>query len=182
MSEDVTKTTSEEADQRHLTLAREEGEAYLRSFRHMAENVANSGDEQQAGDYVIGYAQEEAEGLYAPDEDGDLEWIEPQTENCHLAVAVGDAADGRFVPHLSVDATFVAPGGDEIGPVDLPFLWHPGLSHYGANVTVPGDGTYELRIRVDPASFHRHDEANGDRYADPVRVVFEDVDVKCGQQ
>lgn len=182
MSNDLSKTASEEADERHLHLAREEGEAYQRSFRHMARDVAHEGDETRAGDYVIGFAQEPAEGMYAPDDGGDLEWIEPQTENCHLEVAVGDAADGRFVPHLSVAATLVSPDGDEIGPVDLPFVWHPGVYHYGANLTVPGDGSYDVEVHVEPAPFHRHDRDNGDRYAEPVVVRFEGVDVACGQR
>lgn len=180
MSDSPTKTTSEETDERFLELARAEGEAYQRSFRHMAQDVANSGEAREAGDYVIGYAQESAEGMYRPT-DGDLEWVEPSAENCHIEVAVADVADGRFVPELPVSVTFTASDGEEVGPVDLPFIWHPGLYHYGANVTLPGDGTYELRVEVGPAPFARHDETNGDRYAEPIAVVFEDVDVKCGQ-
>lgn len=181
MSEDPTKTTSEETDERFLQLAREEGEAYQRSYRHMAEDVANSGRAKEVGDYVVGYAQEPAEGLYQLT-DGELEWVEPTAENCHIEVAVADVADGRFVPGLSVSATLVSQDGEQIGPVDLPFLWHPGVYHYGANLTVPGDGTYELRVEVQPAAFGRHDRENGDRYADSVEVVFEDVDVKAGQK
>jgi uncharacterized protein involved in high-affinity Fe2+ transport len=90
-------------------------------------------------------------------------------------------ADGRFVPHLSVTARLSAEDGETVGPVDVPFLWHPGLYHYGLNLTVPGDGTYDVRVQIDPPSFGRHDEQNGNRYGDPVEVTFEDVDVKCGQ-
>ena len=61
------------------------------------------------------------------------------------------------------------------------FLWHPGLFHYGANVTLPGDGEYDVRVHVDPPSSHRHDEENGDRYTDPVDVTFEHVAVETGQ-
>lgn len=181
MSPDPTKTTSEEADQRHLTLARDEGEAYQRSFRHMAQEVAHDGDQTHEGDFVVGYAVEEAEGMYRPDGDGDLEWVEPAGENCHLEVAVSDVADGRFVPGLDVTATLTAEGGEEVGPVELPFLWHPGLYHYGSNLTVPGDGTYELRVRIEPPSFGRHDEKNGNRYAEPTEVVFDAIEIATGQ-
>lgn len=182
MSNDRSKSASETADERHLELAREEGEAYQRSFRHVARDVAHAGDETRAGDYVIGFAQELAEGTYAPGDGGGLEWIEPQTENCHLEVGVADAADGRFVPHLSVSATLVTPDADEIGPVDLPFVWDPGASHYGANLTVPGDGIYDVEVHVEPASFHRRDRDNGARFDEPVLVRFEGVDVACGQR
>lgn len=181
MSNDPSKTPSEAADQRHLELAHGEGEAYQRSLRHLIEDVAHSGDQQQAGDYVVGFAQEPAEGLYHH-RDGDLEFLEPTAENCHVAVAVADAVDGRFVPTLPVSVTLRSGDGEEVGPVDLPFVWHPGVYHYGANVAVPGDGVYDLRVEIGPAEFQRHDQENGDRYAEPVEVLFEDVDVKCGQR
>lgn len=180
MSNESPKTTSEEVDERQLDLAREEGETYQQSLRYMAEEVAHTGGTTETGDYVVGFVQEQAEGLYQP-RDGGLEYVEPSAENCHLEVAVADAADGRFVPHLSVSATLTAEDGEEVGPVDVPFLWHPGLYHYGTNLTVPGDGTYDIRVQVEPASFGRHDRKNGDRYDEAVDVVFEDVDVTCGQ-
>lgn len=180
MSSEPNRTTSEALDQRHLELARAEGEAYQRSLRHVIEDVAHTGGTKTRGDYVVGFAQQSAVGIYQL-RDGGLEFIEPSTENCHLEVAIADAADGRFVPHLSVTATLTSADGEEIGPVDLPFLWHPGFHHYGANLTVPGDGPYALRIAVEPATFGRHDEANGDRFDERVNVSFEDVDVSCGQ-
>ena len=180
MSNDSAKRTSEEADQRQLDLAQEEGEAYMRSLRHMTEDVAHTGALTNAGDFVVGFAQEAAEGMYEL-RDGELEFVEPTTENCHLEVAVADAADGRFIPHLTVTATLTSADGEEVGPVELPFLWHPGLYHYGANLTVPGDGSYDITVGVEPAAFGRHDEKNGDRYDEGVEVAFEDVDVKCGQ-
>ncbi len=172
---------SEEVDERQLELAREAGDAYGAALHYMVEEVVHSGGSQRAGDFVVAYAQEEAEGLYEPRGDGDLEWVEPDDENCHLEIAVTDAADGRFVPHLSVQATLTAEDGSEVGPVELPFLWHPGLFHYGANLTLPGDGRYDLQVRVEPPTFHRHDRTNGRRYAEPVTVTFEGVDIETGQ-
>jgi hypothetical protein len=46
---------------------------------------------------------------------------------------------------------------------------------------VPGDGEYDLTIEVDPPEFMRHDEENGDRYAESVEVTFEGVEVETGQ-
>jgi uncharacterized protein involved in high-affinity Fe2+ transport len=120
--------------------------------------------------------------MYHPTDGGELEWIEPADgENCHLEVAVSDAADGRFVPELDVSARLVSEDGTEVGPVEVPFVWHPGLHHYGVNLSVPGDGTYAVHVHVEPPSFPRHDETNGDRYAEPVDVTFEDVDVETGR-
>lgn len=55
--------TSDEADPRQLELAREQGQAYRRALEHMASVVADDGGTQLAGDYLVGYAIEEAEGM-----------------------------------------------------------------------------------------------------------------------
>ena len=138
------------------------------------------GDTQRAGDVIVGFAQEKAEGLYHL-RDGQLEWVEPDDENCHIEVTVLDAVDHRFLPGLDIEATLIDEGGDEVASFDCPFLWHPGLFHYGRNVAVPGDGTYSLRVRVAAPTFPRHDKVNGKRYAEPVEVTFENVEIKTGQ-
>lgn len=181
MSDEPSKTTSEEADQKHLELSREAGDTYQRSLQHMTDEVAHTGGTTQAGDYIVGYAQEKAEGLYVPKDGGQLQWVEPTDENCHLEISVSDAADQRFVPNLTIRATLTAADGEEVGPFEVPFIWHPGLYHYGRNLTVPGDGTYTLSVEIDPPEFNRHDEKNGDRYAEAVEVTFENVDIKTGQ-
>jgi uncharacterized protein involved in high-affinity Fe2+ transport len=134
---------------------------------------------QRSGDYLVGYAEEKAEGLYLL-RNGRLEWTEPKAENAHLEVSVSDAADGRFIPYLKVRATLVAPNGRTLGPYDIPFVWHPGLYHYGRNIVVPSDGAYTVRIRIEAPQFPRHDETNGRRYAEPVEVVFKDAKFKTG--
>ena len=55
------------------------------------------------------------------------------------------------------------------------------IYHYGRNWTVPADGEYTLKVHIDPPTFMRHDEINGDRFADPVDVTFEGVKVQRGQ-
>lgn len=181
MSKDPSKTTSEEVDQRQLELAEEEGEAYQRSLEYMVNEVAHTGGTTESGEFIVGYAQEEAEGMYGPTGDGQLEWTEPTEENCHIEIAVCDATDKRFIPNLTVEAALTDEDGNRVGPFEVPFLWHPGLFHYGRNVEVPGDGRYTLDVTVDPPEFKRHDEQNGDRYAEGVSVTFEDVDIQTGQ-
>ena len=172
--------SSSEADEAQLALARDQGEAYGRALAHMANSVAHDGGRQRAGDYVVGYAVEEAEGMYEW-RDGELVWREPEDENLHVEVTVCDRADGRFVPGARVTVTLVAPDGTELGPHEQPLLWHPMIYHYGRNWTVPGDGEYTLRVHIDPPPFPRHDEINGRRFCDPVDVAFEGVSVETGQ-
>ncbi len=169
-----------EADRTQLDLARAQGDAYGRALAHMAERVANDGGTTEAGNYTVGYAVEEAEGMWEWTGDR-LTWRRPDNENLHLEVSVRDRADGRFVPGLRVTATLTAPGGDTVGPVLLPLLWHPMIYHYGCNLEAPTDGQYTLTVHIDPPTFMRHDEVNGRRFAEPVDVEFPAVRVQRGQ-
>ncbi|GGO31757.1 iron transporter [Deinococcus humi] len=173
-------TPSEEADANQLKLARREGDAYQEALKYMANDVADSGQLQRSGDYIIGYAQEKAEGMYELRGEGQLEWMEPTDENCHLEISVSDASDGRFLPYIKVYATLTGQG-ETVGPFEVPFLWHPGLYHYGKNIRVPGDGEYDLRVRIEAPTFMRHDKQNGERYAAGAEVTFKNIPVKTGQ-
>lgn len=171
---------TDEATPRQLDLAREQGEAYGRALRHMTDEVAHDGGVRTVGHYLIGYAVEEAEGLYEW-VDGELVWREPEDENLHLEVAVCDAADGRLIPGVRVTATLIAPDGREVGTHEMPLLWHPMIYHYGRNWTVPSDGEYTLIVRVEPPRFMRHDQVNGRRFTEPAEAEFRGVSVRRGQ-
>jgi uncharacterized protein involved in high-affinity Fe2+ transport len=114
--------------------------------------------------------------------EGRLEWVEPVEENCHLEISVSDADDQRFIPYLGIQATLISPEYEEIGPFEMPFLWHPGLYHYGRNIKLPGDGRYTLRVRIAPPAFMRHDKTNGRRYAETVEVEFKDIPIRTGHE
>ncbi len=174
-------TTSDEANRHELDLAREQGAALARGLRHMTDDVANDGGEKHAGDYIIGYAVESAEGLYFMNS-GTLEWVEPKQENCHVEVSVRDGSDGRFIPSLRVYATLSDNQGNVIGTHEQPYLWHPWVYHYGRNWTVPGDGSYNLKIRIEPPEFPRHDKKNGKRFLEPVEVEFDSIQIKTGRK
>lgn len=171
---------SDEGDRKGLELGRAQGDALGRTLEHMLKDVAHDGREVQAGEYLVAYAVEEAEGMWKP-KDGQLQWVESGDENCHVEVAVRDTADGRLIPGLQVEATMLGEDGGEIGRKMLPLLWHPYLYHYGANFTVPGSGTYRLRVRFDAPDFARHDEKNGRRFLQGAEVTFVNVEVKAGQ-
>ncbi|OYV42229.1 MAG: hypothetical protein B7Z75_13715 [Acidocella sp. 20-57-95] len=173
---------SDEATARQIDLAKQEGALYQRALKYMIEKVADGGDAKRAGDYLVGYAQERAEGMYVLKGEGRLEWTEPTDENCHLEVAVTDALDQRFIPGLKIEATLTPEGGTPIGPFEVPFLWHPGLYHYGRSVKVPGGGKYDLKIKIAPPDFMRHDKVNGKRYAETVEVEFSGITITPGQE
>lgn len=77
---------SDEADQNQLEMAKAEGTAYQKSLDYMVADVADTGGKKRAGDYLVGFAQERAEGMYTLKGEGQLEWTEAESENCHLEV------------------------------------------------------------------------------------------------
>jgi hypothetical protein len=172
---------SEEANRKQLDLAKEQGQAYVKALKHMTEKEAETGGELRVDDYIVGYAVENAEGMYHL-MNGSLKWMKPEQENAHIEIAVRDAADHRFVPGLSVRVTVIDQHGREIGTHEQPFLWHPWLYHYGRNWALPGDGEYTLRVHIDPPEFMRHDPDNGKRYPKAVDVEFPKVKIKTGQK
>lgn len=87
---------SDEATTEQLELGRAQGEAAVKALKTMMEKVATSGGEKRAGDYIVSYAIEEAEGMYHLS-DGELQWQEPEEENLHVEVAVRDSDDGGDV-------------------------------------------------------------------------------------
>jgi len=183
MTDDRSEVPSDEADQNQINMAKAEGAAYQRSLMYMVEEVADNGAKQEKGDYIIGIAQERAEGMYQLTEPGKLEWMEPaEDDNCHLEVSVSDIGDQRFIPQLTVRATIIAESGEQVGPFEVPFLWHPGLYHYGKDIKVPGDGKYTVRVEIDPPTFMRHDEINGKRFAEKVTVEFPDFEITTGKE
>ncbi|MCB8837227.1 iron transporter [Aurantimonas sp. VKM B-3413] len=174
-------TPSDEADRKQLRLAKEEGAKYLASLEYMANEVADNGGQQHAGDFIVAFAQERAEGMYEM-KDGKLEWAEAaKDKNCHMEIAVLDATDHRFVPYLDITCTLKKEGEP---PVEFKpqFLWHPGLYHYGQDLKVPGDGTYDLHVAIAAPTFPRHDEVNGKRYGEPVEVTFEKIAITTGRE
>jgi hypothetical protein len=170
---------SNEAEPAQLRIARAQGDTYAQALRAMDEE--SGAVTQRAGDYLVAFVQENAEGMYEL-VDGRLVWREASEEaNAHLEIAVADAADGRFVPGLDIAVT-VLEGDRELLTTTVPFLWHPYLYHYGTNARVPGEGHYTVRVRIEAPAFMRHDPVNGKRYEQPVELVFDDLRFKPGRK
>ncbi len=163
---------SEEATKDQLEMARQQGAAV--GLVHMLTEVADDGKEKKAGDFLVGYAIEDAEGMYEHRGSG-LRWKEPGNTNAHIEVSVRDAGDGRFVPGLDVGVQVSDKGGKVIGKKRHPFVWHPWIYHYGANWKLPGPGRYDLDVTIQPPKFMRHDKKNGKRYAGMVQVSFKNA-------
>ena len=170
---------SEESSSEQLEFARAQGDALEAALQAMDRESDSGVHRQRVGDYEVAVAVEEAEGIWSRS-DGTLEWTDPEETNCHVEVCLRDAADGRFVPGLRVVVTLVSPQGEMVGTHEQPFLWHPWLYHYGRNWTVPGDGRYRILVEVDAPAFGRHDHENGRRFAEPVEVEFDGIEIIAG--
>lgn len=172
---------SDEATPDQLDLAREQGKTYTQALQHMVRYEADTGGEKKVGQYIVAYAVENAEGMYQL-LDGEFQWQESGSNNCHIEISVRDGADQRFIPGLKVTVTVMDQDGKEIGSHVQEFLWHPWLYHYGRNWRVPGDGLYTLQVQIEAPKFMRHDKKNGLRFANDEKVVFEKVKIKTGQK
>ena len=172
---------SDEATGEELALAHEQGQTMRKALKHMLENIADDGREKQAGDYLVAYAVEKAEGMYIRNKNT-LSWHEPKETNLHLEVSVRDAADGRFIPGLQVWATLIDDQGRTVGSNIQPFIWHPWLYHYGRNWEVPKSGEYTLQLHIEAPNFPRHDKVNGKRFDEDVKVEFNHVKIEIGQK
>jgi hypothetical protein len=171
---------TDEATAEQLEYAREQGDAYQSALELMVNKIAQTGGEVHTGDYLIGFAVEEAEGLYTLDDDG-LQWHAPQDENAHIEVAVRDAADGRFIPGLDIRVTVIDADGKDLGTYPHQLVWHPMIYHYARNWALPGDGTYTIRVEFPPPTFMRHDRTNGRRFLEPGSAEFTGVQIATGQ-
>ncbi|MEH1127166.1 iron transporter [Micromonospora sp. CPCC 206061] len=167
---------SNEATKRQRDIAAVQGEAYRLAVEAMA--VENGIRETRAGGYVIGFTTEAAEGAYTP-QDRQLARAEPAGANTHMEVIVADGSDGRFVPQLDVTVT-VLTDGRQLFTTAVPFLWHPFLYHYGINAEVPGEGPFDVTVRIQPPDFMRHDPVNGQRFAEPAEAAFTQVRFNTG--
>lgn len=174
--------SSDEATKEQLKLARDQGDSMGKALEHMISKVADDGKEKKAGNYLVGYAVEKAEGMYKMDGKGELQWHEPEKENIHVEVSVRDGADGRFIPQLTVYARLIDSEGNEVGRHEQPFIWHPWVFHYGRNWYVEKEGKYELMVDIKAPDFHRHDKKNGKRFADDVNVTFPGVKISLEKE
>lgn len=166
---------------RKQALALDQGKSYSAALDFM--KGITSSAEEKAGNYIVTVACEAAEGMYMIQPEGDLQWNIPQEhENQHLEVAIRDKDDLRFIPYLMVYAEVRTLEGNVVAGEDLPFIWHPFLYHYGANIFIPEESDYLVTVRVEKAFFQRHDEEKGNRYLNEVIVEIGPIHLKPGRK
>lgn len=74
----------------------------------------------------------------------------------HLELLVSDVNTRQFVPYLPVTATVRGDGGAFAVKLH-PMLGMGGL-HYGANISLPAKGRYEISFRIDPPEVMAYQE------------------------
>lgn len=138
-----------ETPQREWHLARAQGDAYAAALEYLEDAAGRTGHRRASG-YWVDYLLLAPQGVYELTEGAPV-WHEPAEADVHLAVAVRDAGDGRFVPGLRVAVTILDAAGDELGTAQHPLLWHPLAHRYGSDWALSGEPPYTLRVRIDPS-------------------------------
>jgi len=161
---------SEESTSEQIKIGKEQGDSIQKALDEMMK-IAEDGSEIESGDYLIAYIIENSEALYTF-EDEELNWEEPKEENKHIEICIRDKFTKRFIPYLDVQIKLTNKETEKIIEKDLPFIWHPWLYHYGANIEIePGD--YTLEIYAEAPEFSRHDEENGKIMTEPIEAEFD---------
>ena len=139
--------------------------------------LAELGDEgalvARGGDYLVAVSHDRPQGRYEA-AGGGLTWREPAPDSTvRIEVAVADADDGRFVPGLTVYVA-VERDGRTYAARQCAFHWYPDMHRYAADVRLPA-GVYDVTVRIGAPGFARQDRVAGQRYADPVVLRFDGV-------
>jgi hypothetical protein len=140
-----------------LALSRKEGAAFASAIEAAIRRKGRSGYHQRAGDYDVALIVSPATGSWNM-RDGKLVYLAPDSSAAihHIDVTIRDGATGRSVPGLNVRVTLLNSRKREAGTFVLPFMWHPWMNHYGANVAVPASGRYTIRVRADAPAYRRY--------------------------
>ena len=159
---------SNESNTEQLQSAQAQGRAQREAVDWVRAH-ALAGGAARADDYQIVWTLSPAEGSWLPAPAGGLAWHDAPPGTVHLRAFVLDAADGRLVPELTVRARLAGDAGPE---TLLGYGRYPLLDAYGANVRLPADGPFRLRLDVSPLPGRRHDSYNGYRFTKPAFAAF----------
>jgi uncharacterized protein involved in high-affinity Fe2+ transport len=85
--------------------------------------------------------------------------VPPKGTSFHLMIMLNDARTGVAIPYASVWATIMNSAGKVIyDRQQLPMLSAYMGPHYGNNVSLPGPGSYTLKLLISPPVAARHME------------------------
>lgn len=161
-------------------VAKAQGIAFSLALNEMKKQDTHAAKE--VDDYIVSMACENAEGMYMFNNDDKLEWQIPGEEkNQHIEIVVQDKEDKRFIPSLEIHCK-LSDENKQVAEFNIPFVWHPFLYHYGANITIPKEGMYSAEVTIKKPTFGRHDETYGKRYAKDVTVTLGPVSLKPGRK
>jgi hypothetical protein len=169
-------TTSEAAPSESL-------QGVMDSYLLAKEEIEEEGGEQEVGEYTVGYIVEPAEGWWEGDS-GDLDWREPAPkETNHLEVLPFDSDTGLLIPYMDITLTVLDESGEEVESKPLAF-YYAEFYHYANNFQIPKNGTYTLRATLNPPTFHRHGDEDGEGKVFTSRAVveFDDVQIDTGKE
>ena len=180
---------SDEATTSQLERASEEGVAVANELKWVEREEGASAGTVAAGEYLVTYLITPADDFYdleAAQSSSPAHHTTVEPGSAHVGVVVRDAADGRTVPGLDVQATLRSSEGHttrnatraviltESRKASLPFGWHPVLNRYGDNMILP-DGPFTIEVLIARPTYARHDSTNGNRYRQSVIASFANV-------
>lgn len=167
--------------ERKENLAKAQGITYSLALDEMKGEASHASVEIE--DYIISVACENAEGMYMYSSSGKLHWMVPEKkDNQHFEVSVQDKDDKRFIPSLEVNAQILDENKKMVTKMEVPFIWHPFLFHYGVNCSIPKKGTYYAVIEIKKPAFHRHDQTYGKKYEKDVSVTLGPITLTPGRK
>ncbi len=146
-------------------------------YTQVNEEIRNEGGETTVGEWRIGYIVEPAEAWHQV-MNGNRSYREPVAgETHHIEIVPFEASSGRIVPDVPIHLEVVDGTGAVVDAKQLTF-YHAEFFHYANNFSVPANGRYTLRARVEPPSFPRHGEHHEQPpLADGTTVEFRDVEL-----
>ncbi len=167
------------------SLSSSAGAGYSNTLKIMYKQ-ANEGKDTVQGDYFIAFADEYSEGWWHY-MNGKLMYMTQNDEggktNAHIEIAVADKTTHRFLPDLNITVTLYDKNKKSLGTKPIPFMWHPWLYHYGENWRIPVSGKqYSVHVHVDAPTYRRYGKQEGNRFATPVDIDFDNLTIKGGQK
>lgn len=153
------------------------------SYSLAHEEIEREGGEQKAGEYEVGYIVEPAEGWWEGGP-GDLEWRAPASgETNHIEILPFDSETGLLIPYMDITLAVLDESGKVVEEKPLSF-YYSDFYHYADNFSLPKSGTYTLRAKLNPPTFRRHGEQDGEGevFTSPTIAQFSDVQISTEEE
>jgi hypothetical protein len=110
------------------------------SYEVAQSEIDDEGDEQEVGEYRVGYIVEPAEGWWEGATEN-LAWCEPAAgETNHIEILPFEAETGLLVPGAEITLTVLDEAGEVVESKLLEF-YRGEFYHYANNFSLPGSGT-----------------------------------------